>query len=112
MIGFRRSHAVIIGIDGYGESIPPLRTAVHDATEIGRVLGTAYGYSVHLLTEDVSLSHLKSTFGEFLPKEVEPDDRVLSTSPATASRWTATTGRPATSSHRTPALMIAGPFCR
>ncbi len=77
MIGFHKSHAVVIGIDAYGEGIPPLRTAVHDATEIARVLGTAYGYSVRLLTEDVSLARLQAVFGEALPHEVEGDDRVL-----------------------------------
>ena len=33
---FRRSIAVVIGIDGYGHGVPPLRTAVNDARRLAR----------------------------------------------------------------------------
>jgi Caspase domain len=93
MIGFRKSHAVVIGIDEYGQGIPSLRTAVHDAARIAQVLETGYGYSVRLLNEDVSLANLRGVFDESMPVEIEAKTVSWSTSPATASRWTVTMGR-------------------
>jgi Caspase domain len=75
--GFRTSHAVVIGINAYGNGIPHLRTAVNDARGIGQVLEAGFGYTVHLLTEDVTLRKLKSLLDESLSKEVQSDDRVL-----------------------------------
>jgi WD40 repeat protein len=77
MKGFRQSHAVVIGIDGYGQGIPSLRTAVNDARRIARVLEKDYGYSVRALTENASLVRLRAIFDETLPKEIEADDRLL-----------------------------------
>ncbi len=77
MIGFRKSHAVVIGIDEYGQGIPSLRTAVNDAGRIAQVLETGYGYAVRLLTEHVSLANLRAVFDESLPNEIEADDRLL-----------------------------------
>ena len=78
MIGFRKSHAVVIGIDEYGEGIPPLRTAVNDARRIAQVLETGYGYTVHLLTEDVSLGRAAGPSSTSpCREEVEADDRLL-----------------------------------
>jgi WD40 repeat protein len=75
--GFRASHAVVIGIDAYGNGIPPLRTAVNDARRIVRLLESGSGYSVRLLDEDVTLGRLRALFGECLPSTIEADDRLL-----------------------------------
>lgn len=77
MNGFRQSHAVVIGINGYGNGIPPLRTAVNDARRIAEILETEFGYAVQLLTEDVTLAKLSTLLGEHLPIEVQADDRLL-----------------------------------
>ena len=77
MNGFRQSHAVVIGINGYGNGIPPLRTAVNDARRIAEVLETEFGYAVQLLTENVTLAKLSALLGEHLPIEVQADDRLL-----------------------------------
>lgn len=37
MTGFTRSLAVVIGIDAYGGGIPPLTTAVNDATALAEL---------------------------------------------------------------------------
>jgi len=77
MNSFRQSHAVVIGINGYGNGIPQLRTAVNDARRIAQVLETEFGYAVQLLTEDVTLAKLSALLGEHLPIEVQADDRLL-----------------------------------
>ena len=77
MNGFRQSHAVVIGINGYGNGIPPLRTAVNDARRIAEILETEFGYAVQLLIEDVTLAKLSALLGEHLPIEVQADDRLL-----------------------------------
>lgn len=41
---FRRSLAIVIGIDAYAGDIPPLRSAVNDARRIAEVLATAHKY--------------------------------------------------------------------
>jgi WD40 repeat protein len=75
--GFRTSHAVVIGINAYGNGIPQLRTAVSDARRIGQVLETEFGYTVQVLIEDVSLGTLKALLDESLQKEIHADDRLL-----------------------------------
>jgi hypothetical protein len=75
--GFRTRHAIVIGIDAYGNGIPHLRTAVHDARRIGQVLDTEFGYAVRTLTENVTLEKLRALLDESLPKEVQADDRLL-----------------------------------
>ncbi len=77
MNGFRSSHAVIIGINGYQHGIPQLRTAVNDARHIAQVLDTQFGYAVQLLTENVTLAKLRVLLGESLPAAVQADDRLL-----------------------------------
>jgi WD40 repeat protein len=75
--GFRMSHAVVIGINAYGDRIPQLRTAVNDASRIGQVLEAEFGYAVAVLTEDVTLGKLKALLAENLPLKVQADDRLL-----------------------------------
>jgi Caspase domain len=43
---FRRSIAVIFGIDNYENGIPKLRTAARDAKILGRILRRDHGYEV------------------------------------------------------------------
>jgi hypothetical protein len=77
VIGFRQSHAVVIGIDEYRHGIPSLRTAVNDARRVAEVLETNFGYGVHLLDQDVTLGRLKALFDETLPCQLDADDRLL-----------------------------------
>jgi hypothetical protein len=77
VIGFRTSHAVVIGIDRYGHGIPPLRTAVNDARRVAQVLAADYGYDVHLLDDDVTLARLRDVFGAVLAQAIGGDDRLL-----------------------------------
>ena len=87
MNGFRQSHAVVIGINGYGNGIPQLRTAVNDARRIAEVLETEFGYSVQLLTEDVTLAKAQSPPRRVLAAaRSRPTTACSSTSPAMASR--------------------------
>src|SRR5437773_1287425 len=76
MDGFRRSLAVVIGINQYAGDIPPLRSAVGDATDLARTLADDHGYEVQLLTDlQASLAALDRLLGETLPSQVGPDDR-------------------------------------
>jgi hypothetical protein len=77
MIGFRKSHAVVIGIDEYRNGVPTLRTAGNDARRVAEAMESGFGYAVRLLAEDVTLGKLRVLFGETLPGEVEADDRLL-----------------------------------
>jgi len=77
VIGFRKSHAVVVGIDDYGHGIPALRTAVNDARRIAAVLEQDFEYEVKLLDKDATLGRLRTLFDEALPREIEADDRLL-----------------------------------
>jgi len=44
-----RYYALVIGINAYPAPIPPLKTAVHDAEDVARVLHDRYGFDVELL---------------------------------------------------------------
>ena len=77
---FRRSIAVVIGIDDYddnGAGIPRLTTAVADATELARRLSEAHGYEIIQAFDKVTKDWLRTLFAETLPSLVGPDDRVL-----------------------------------
>ncbi|QDV37392.1 nSTAND1 domain-containing NTPase [Tautonia plasticadhaerens] len=76
MIGFRQSHAVVIGIDNYQDNIPPLSTAVNDARRVAEVLKATGGYSVDLLT-DATLDRIKTCFARTLKDNVNANDRLL-----------------------------------
>ncbi|MCI5124901.1 MAG: hypothetical protein D3925_10590, partial [Candidatus Electrothrix sp. AR5] len=66
---FRRSLAVVIGIDQYINGIPPLSTAVNDAVGLAEILkGKEHGYEVILFTdEEANLSDLKDFLRKKLP---------------------------------------------
>ena len=74
---FRRSIAVVIGIDGYAHGVPPLRTAVNDARRLAELLGTHHGYEVvTLLDAEATRARIVALLKEDLPTRVGPDDRV------------------------------------
>ncbi len=73
--GHRR--AFIIGIDRYGNKIPPLGSAVRDAQAIAGVLRDLHHYEIDLhLDEDATLEKLRAVF-DGLPGKVGPDDRTI-----------------------------------
>ena len=79
---FKSSLAVVIGIDAYGGGIPPLTTAVNDATRLAELLRTAHGYETRLLTEPatgqpITRERLRTLFTEELPACLGNDDRLL-----------------------------------
>ncbi|MEM7016856.1 MAG: caspase family protein [Pseudomonadota bacterium] len=75
-VGFKANHALIIGINDYQHGIPPLKTAVNDATRLAQVLEQAYDYQVQLLTEDITLENLKLAL-DTLKQTTTADDRVV-----------------------------------
>ncbi|PSR18879.1 hypothetical protein C8255_04985 [filamentous cyanobacterium CCP3] len=78
MAQFKRSIAIIIGVNQYQNGIPALKTAVNDATQLAHVLKADHGYQVVLLRDQqVSLATLRSLLTDKLPALVQPDDRVL-----------------------------------
>ena len=65
---FRRSIAVVIGIDGYAHGVPPLRTAVNDARRVGEILSTQHGYEVvSLLDSEATRPRIVALLKEELP---------------------------------------------
>ncbi|MGB5686010.1 MAG: caspase family protein, partial [Candidatus Electrothrix sp.] len=74
---FRKSHAIIIGIDQYSNGISPLATAVNDARRLAQILEEQYDYSITLLVEEVTRSRLQAVFEEELPEQIDPNDRLL-----------------------------------
>jgi WD40 repeat protein len=75
MSSFRSSNAVVIGIDDYRDGIPPLRTAVNDASRLAEILEKEHGYQVHRLVEDVTKARLEAFFTQTL--RIGPGDRLL-----------------------------------
>ncbi|NEQ23086.1 MAG: hypothetical protein F6K28_28815, partial [Microcoleus sp. SIO2G3] len=85
---FKRSLAVVIGINHYVNGIPELKTAVNDVNKLALILEESYQYQVlRLLDEDATKDKLSSLLAAFeeqtlpLPNgskiHVEPDDRFL-----------------------------------
>ena len=84
---FKRSLAVVIGINRYINGIPELKTAVNDANELSHILEENYQYKVlRLLDEDATKDKLSSLLAAFeeqtLPFpdtkiHIESDDRLL-----------------------------------
>jgi uncharacterized caspase-like protein len=82
MTDFTHSLAVVIGIDAYEHGIPPLTTAVNDATRLAEILQAAHGYETLLLTGgaaglQVTRERLRTLFTEELPARLGNDDRLL-----------------------------------
>lgn len=76
---FACNRAYLIGIDGYSNGIPQLRTPANDAAELGRLLEGSHEYRVCLFPRDgsVTLGGLEQLINETIPREVGKDDRVV-----------------------------------
>jgi len=75
---FDRSVAIIIGIDKYENSIPPLKTAANDARRLTTTLKDLHNFEVRLfLDEDASKQRLSKLLNDELPNELGPDDRLI-----------------------------------
>jgi hypothetical protein len=74
--GFRKSHAVVVGISEYGAGFSRLRNASHDAEAVAARLGLQ-GYEVHRLVDREATSAGLLALLEALPPSVEPVDRVV-----------------------------------
>jgi hypothetical protein len=73
--GFRRSVAVVIGIDAYSGRIPPLKSAANDATHLARLLTEQHHYDeVRLLTNDQASCAALRTLLETELAELVGDD--------------------------------------
>ena len=59
---FRRSVAVVIGINDYTNGIAPLTTTTHDARRLAAILQAEHGYEVHLLVEAVTRATWRPSF--------------------------------------------------
>ncbi len=68
---------MLVGIDAYGNGIPPLRNAVRDVQALAQILGAEHGYQTRLLLdEQASLTGLRGLLAE-LPRELQPDSRLI-----------------------------------
>lgn len=75
---FSRSIAIAIGINQYGNGVPPLKTAANDARALTQLLKSAHGYHVLLMVDEVATRRrLHHLLRNWLPQNVTPDDRVL-----------------------------------
>ncbi|WP_449418578.1 nSTAND1 domain-containing NTPase [Phormidium nigroviride] len=75
---FKRSLAVVLGINDYQNGISPLRTATNDAKELARIFKEHHNYDVKLLLDtEVTREKLQILLLETLPKEVGENDRIL-----------------------------------
>ena len=81
---FKRSLAVVIGINEYQNKIPKLQTARRDAEVLAEILAEEHQYDeVILITDETeckpTLKNLLTLLEERLPKEIQPtkDDRLL-----------------------------------
>src|SRR5689334_22707228 len=76
---FRRSVAVIIGVDAYGGGIPTLQSAVGDASALAAILAKSHGYTdpILLVDEQATLAGLREVLDVTLPARVGPGDRVI-----------------------------------
>lgn len=84
MATFRRSIAVVVGINTYEHGLPRLQAAVSDAAAIAACLKEQHGYTTQpLLDEAATLQGLRDCLGSWLLnghdalEKVGPDDRVL-----------------------------------
>ena len=79
MSEFSRSSAVVIGINAYGNGIPPLQTAANDAREVARILKQEHKYDKVwlLLDEQASLQALQQILDQVLVAQTQADERLL-----------------------------------
>ncbi len=75
---FRKSLAVVIGIDEYGDGIPRLRSAMNDARRLGAILADEHGYEVTtLLDADATKAAIEEVLLRRLPDLLDDEDRAL-----------------------------------
>ncbi|MEZ5460292.1 caspase family protein [Dokdonella sp.] len=75
---FRKSVAVVIGINAYDHGVPQLKTAANDARRLARMLAEEHGYDVHLLLdEQASLAAINKLLRDELANSIENEDRVF-----------------------------------
>ncbi len=79
MFEFERNLAVIIGIDAYGQGIPPLTTAANDAKKIAQLLQDEHQYHQvwTFLDDDATQSRLKELLQKTLLNTVQANDRLV-----------------------------------
>ncbi len=73
---FRKSHAVLIGVDNYSH-FEPLDSAVNDVETLADILSEYHNFEISALLLDPTAGQLKGLLAETLPKLVEPEDRLL-----------------------------------
>lgn len=73
---YEKSYAVVIGINKY-KNLPELNGAVNDADDVSKTL-MSQGFIIDkILDSDATLSKIKETLGDVLPRKLKRDDRVL-----------------------------------
>ncbi|MEM9276431.1 MAG: caspase family protein [Cyanobacteria bacterium P01_F01_bin.143] len=83
MSDFKRSLAVVIGINDYQNGIAPLQTAVPDAKAIAKILKNQYNYElIHpelnsgvITNQFATKEHLKTLLTDVLPNKIKPTER-------------------------------------
>ncbi|MCU0534530.1 MAG: caspase family protein [Hydrococcus sp. Prado102] len=75
---FTRNMAFVIGINNYQNGISPLQNAVNDAKKLIEILREKHGYQVWVCLDEVAtLNNLNNLLEQTLPRQVEPNDRLL-----------------------------------
>lgn len=75
---FRRSVAIVVGVDRYGDGIPDLCSAVADAKAIAEALQADHEFEIRLLVdEEARLPDLLELLRVELPARLGSDDRLL-----------------------------------
>ena len=78
MAEIKRSFALIIGINQYKNGIPPLETAVNDASELAKILAKEYEYKVlQLLDADATQSKLNDLLTAFAQQQLPLADELI-----------------------------------
>ena len=95
-LNFAQHHAYLVGIDAY-EKVAPLKTAVNDTQRLAELLATQHHFTVHApLLDARRRGDPRAAAHARCRRRSARTTACCSTSPATASRPMATTGRPAT----------------
>lgn len=75
---FRKSFALVIGVNAYSSGIPALRTARNDARRVAEILGRDHGYEVIELLDDAATGErIAAVLQHELSAQVTEDDRVF-----------------------------------
>jgi Caspase domain len=78
MAEIKRNFAVVIGVNQYINGIPPLETAVNDASELAKILAEEYEYKVlHLLDTDATQSKLNALLTTFAQQQLPLADELI-----------------------------------